>query len=853
MKGIHMIKRILIINILICISFACAEDVKFTQHPKAVKNGNSYTITFAVSKPTDVEVAILNEQGEIVRHLAAGKLGPKAPAPLKQGSLFQSLTFDYKDDFGAKLAPGLKYRGIVSLGMNPAFDKILGGDPNTLGVIRGLAVNPEGELFVLNLGHHMHVDFGSSICNVFDAQGIYKRTIMPYPNTVFPDKVKEFNALDLGKNGTHPWLHYSHMKSFYPFAAEPTHQKPIVTPDGRFIFANRVRGKGMRLIAVNAKDGSVPQTGPFGPAFGNEMTGFACLAIAPDSKTMYVSGASSQKRWKPIVWKHTVYKAQWKDETITPFIGNPDQADKGDAGLNEPQGVAVDKDGNIYVADRGNNRVAVFSKGGKFLHELPVESPYMVGVHKKTGAVYVLAGGDPPNKIYKFKNRKETSSVYIYDIPNLLRSLKGKKRLKAYPVFALDDTGKDPVLWVGSTTAYDRFRLFRFVEKEGKLDKPEEKGKGPGFRSCRIIQADKKKDILYIRLDGDSGVGERYRRFLKINGEDGKGKTIKFLCGTYGKKTAKLFTFGYDGHVYVVNNGKEIHKYDRDLNPVNFTGSDTNVSEPIPGHRYSLHLMGRGIAADKNGNIYVLHENVPQVHQKYGISVWGPDGKIKKLNLVSSLSQGALSLRIDPAGNLYVGDPVKPAAQVIPPLFKGKVDDKKKKPGIADNHYPIMYGSILKFAPTGGAGVGPDVDGRKGILAYDAQVGIKDDLWQYFGVGPIPGHKGGTYKHYVFTGCSCEGMRFDVDGFGRVFSPDSGRFRVLVLDTNANEITSFGEYGNQDSAGAGSTIPEPKIPFAWPSVVGVSDKAIYVSDLLNRRVVRLTYNYTVSKECSLGL
>jgi hypothetical protein len=147
--------------------------------------------------------------------------------------------------------------------------------------------------------------------------------------------------------------------------------------------------------------------------------------------------------------------------------------------------------------------------------------------------------------------------------------------------------------------------------------------------------------------------------------------------------------------------------------------------------------------------------------------------------------------------------------------------------------------------------VGPDVDGRKGILAYDAQVGIKDDLWQYFGVGPIPGHKGGTYKHYVFTGCSCEGMRFDVDGFGRVFSPDTGRFRVIILDTNGNEITAIGEYGNQDSAGPGSMIPEPEIPFAWPSVVGVSDRAIYVSDLLNRRVVRVNISYTVSKQIPL--
>ena len=149
--------------------------------------------------------------------------------------------------------------------------------------------------------------------------------------------------------------------------------------------------------------------------------------------------------------------------------------------------------------------------------------------------------------------------------------------------------------------------------------------------------------------------------------------------------------------------------------------------------------------------------------------------------------------------------------------------------------------------------------GRKGLLAYDAPVGISGDLWQYFGVGPIPAYKGGTYKHYAYGGCGCESMRFDVDGHGRTFAPDAARFRVVVLDTNGNQICCFGGYGNQDSPSAGSgrgagprsAVPDPEIPFAWPAAVGVSDRAAYVGDLLSRRIVRVELGYAAEATCDI--
>jgi hypothetical protein len=91
----------------------------------------------------------------------------------------------------------------------------------------------------------------------------------------------------------------------------------------------------------------------------------------------------------------------------------------------------------------------------------------------------------------------------------------------------------------------------------------------------------------------------------------------------------------------------------------------------------------------------------------------------------------------------------------------------------------------------------------------------------------------------------------DVDGFGRSFFCDAGRFRVGVIDTAGNELGWIGGYGNQDSAGPGSAIPKPEIAFAWPQAVAVGDQAVYVGDRLNRRIVRVKLGYAVEQNCEV--
>src|SRR5215831_15852458 len=78
-------------SLLMLLAALCAQ-VSLPTPPVATKEGDGAKITFSVSAPTDVEVAILSSDGSVVRHLAAGALGSKGgAAELLQPGLSQSI------------------------------------------------------------------------------------------------------------------------------------------------------------------------------------------------------------------------------------------------------------------------------------------------------------------------------------------------------------------------------------------------------------------------------------------------------------------------------------------------------------------------------------------------------------------------------------------------------------------------------------------------------------------------------------------------------------------------------------------------------------------------------------------
>jgi hypothetical protein len=159
----------------------------------------------------------------------------------------------------------------------------------------------------------------------------------------------------------------------------------------------------------------------------------------------------------------------------------------------------------------------------------------------------------------------------------------------------------------------------------------------------------------------------------------------------------------------------------------------------------------------------------------------------------------------------------------------------------------------------------PDSLKKEDVAAFTKGQGnmLQGALWWRSGFSPVGKVQGNDQ-------CHCTGSDFDMDDFGRVFAPDTGRFRVGVLDTNGNEILSFGGYGNQDFCGPESYVLDPATkllrprkagdpqdlvsPFAKPEIaigwiVGltVTDRYAYLDDVINKRILRVKLDYTATE------
>ena len=105
-------------------------------------------------------------------------------------------------------------------------------------------------------------------------------------------------------------------------------------------------------------------------------------------------------------------------------------------------------------------------------------------------------------------------------------------------------------------------------------------------------------------------------------------------------------------------------------------------------------------------------------------------------------------------------------------------------------------------------------------------------LWSYHGVSTLSP-----------SDCTCALTRFDGDAFGRSFLPQVHRYGVTVLDPNGNVMGTVGRYDNADSGRGAGAADRRAIGFCNIESVAVSDRALYVVDTGNGRIVRLRLEY----------
>lgn len=784
-------------------------DPTFATAPAAEKDGENVAVTFAADSETDVEIAVLDAAGKVVRHLAGGKLGKNAPPPLQAGSLKQRIVWDRTGDDGKKLPEGA-YKIRVGLGLRGSFERTIGWKPG-IGNVRGLAVAPGGELIVLSGSSSVDHGWADSAIAGYGRDGKYKRQLYPFSSAVPLEKMKGVQPIALADGTWIPVVYQALNHSWLPFSPALSRQQPAVTPDGYLVLANmcmRGMGHGRRLLKIGL-DGSAPADF-LGPqisryALGGEMY----IAVSPDGKWFYVTGLKGASLWSEGEYHCVVYRMRWDEPELradfrAPFIGEFLKPGSDAKHLNNPTGIAVDASGNIYVADRGNDRIAVYSPEGQPLKQIALPGAARVAVHPKTGAIYALATGKGAGLV-KLKSLADPSEA-------------ARVAVKAKSENLALDAGVEPaVLYAGDGQRFtDNGAALTPAGDVAAAQQGKPFDERPASFGGNLMYVDKATEEIYVgKWDVFDGATGAYKKRIDLRA---KG------TGDWGGEIA----VGSDRHFYMRgNNG--LWRFDPSGKSVPFANGKLEIPDLFGGHGNS----NRGHCVAPNGDVYFVHHYYPHGNTQVTVSQVGVNGEVKRYQFIENKYTSGSGIAVDREGHIYLGLAVKPWDVPYPEFFKGRLPDT----GIFAEpwfFYRQMYGSVVKFKPEGGKVVKDD-NGPLTATNYSHfhRARIDGALWTYYGYSPM--HQ----KDIQSSRCNCESARFDLDGYGRLFIPDAMRNSVVVIDSNANELARIGSYGNMDARGPGSPAPKPDVGMAWPLVVFATDTAMYVGDTINNRVLKV--------------
>ena len=273
--------------------------------------------------------------------------GLRAQAPQPSSTNVPTIPFDSATDF-------LKY----SPDMN-------------LGEVLGVAVNSKGQIVVLNHPGNSNSGplYGNSSTQLllFDPAGKFVREIgkgvygLGYSHSVRFDKYDNLWVVDKGTNA---------VVKFNPagYVTMNLGRRPE-GPDDPADFYYR-GGRGQPPVHV---DGMFRQP----------------TDVAWDSDdNIYISDGYTNSR----VAKFDK-RGNWVKSWGSRGSGGP-HADENSGQFNTPHNIGIDRQNNVYVADRGNRRIQVFDTDGKFLRMIHLNVPY----DKKRHPVLGNPGANPPDE-----------------------------------------------------------------------------------------------------------------------------------------------------------------------------------------------------------------------------------------------------------------------------------------------------------------------------------------------------------------------------------------------------------------------------------------------------------------------
>jgi sugar lactone lactonase YvrE len=851
-----------------------------------------HEISFSVKANCDVSVAIEDKDSRIVRHLVSGVLGKNAPEPFKKDSLAQTVVWDGKNDLKKYVPDPENHTVRVSLGLNPTFDRLLAWHPKDMTQERGISgiVADKDGVYVLNLGGRR-----KNQLRAYDHDCNYVRTLLPVPadkvntpQTKIPVRTIEDGRVVpviLGVGGQAPFERVVDVGV-------------IATGGGRIAMFNSGYRELRTLLRLRT-DGTSGGESTIGQVLRtpeSSLYGAMFPAMSPDGKWVYLSGfgyGSSSYQPSGALLENTVWRFAWDAEGPVIDKSNPWQGERprdakagsgagdDDKHLNHPEGIAVDGSGKVYVCDTGNNRIRVFSPEGGIFETIPFQNPKRIGVHHKTGDIYVVSvrpNGRAASVLITKLGRDRKPGI-AHEIPYKSHEVEqGKVKL-----MLCVDSWCDPVkVWTvghsGGIQVYadrgDKFELVDDFEKDVR-----DAGVQPNSFAAHFNRAvvDPVRGHLWFVAGG----------VLYRCDPNGKG------CFESVRKpmACQEIAFGLDGNLYLrdlaqmsrVNAGKLVKCAEGPFDLEFAEGSEVpfeygeaiNRPWPQPPIRGAVRIpampganeFDNGFCVAPNGDIvayvknyqdkngFVIDGRTPSANlcavmnefktgyrpklfagRYYSYAEllfrWNARGELLEEDILPALPMATNGVRVDTAGNLYVG------------IGLSQITEKG----------PHTGGALAKFAPKGGVlyGMGDTVKLEKKPVRpaeFSGDYWSRNMFWSYPGLDQ-------TYNaHNTSYACLCANARFDTDFFGRSFAPKAYAFTAGVVDTNGNRICEIGRYGNADS-GRGPNSPVkiggPEIALAHCSYLGVhSDRWLYLVDDGNWRIVRVKLGYHAEEKLAV--
>ena len=91
-----------------------------------------------------------------------------------------------------------------------------------------------------------------------------------------------------------------------------------------------------------------------------------------------------------------IIEYKYSQAMVISYQNGEEYGDSGNGTLNQPAGIAIDQEGNVYVADTANNRIQVFSSNGTFISKWggygagngTLKSPTGIAIDPSSGNVY---------------------------------------------------------------------------------------------------------------------------------------------------------------------------------------------------------------------------------------------------------------------------------------------------------------------------------------------------------------------------------------------------------------------------------------------------------------------------------